>query len=257
MKVNMLRNSDIHKVDLVPDGAQQLSKIEIMKSKEEIPVDEKKVPTAEELEALESQLKEIADKLGISLEDEKEDHEEIKELVEEKVETEEVDKVENVEETEEIKETENTEVKEALAKAASAEAEANKLKAEIAKMNDERQTQEFIAKAKGFENIPGVKAEDLGSVLKSLFSTNPDLYNKVEEILKSANDTIGNSSLFVEKGTAQVSTGDPASKEEAWNMIEKLAESRVTKGISNSTNCIADVLKTPEGEALYAKYKSF
>ena len=273
-KVTMLTNSDIRKVDLVPAGAQQLSKIEIMKSKEVAKMDESMNNlTDKDIEEIQELLDSLKEKLGIK-DDEHEDKDdeisEVKEgsepVYEKKEDTKTDDKPTNDESINTVKEDsedvkmkqeESEEVKEALQKAANLEAENNKLKEEIAKAADEKEKTDFINKASVFKNIPGVNETDLGEVLRNIYKTaGKDTYDKLESILKSANDVIGSGSLFVEKGSSAAGSGDPADVDEAWSMIEALAQSRVQKGISNSTNCIAEALKTPEGERLYNKYKS-
>lgn len=296
-KITMLTNADIRKVDLVPAGAQQLSKITIMKGGETSMSDKVNKLSDKELEDIQNLLDEIKAKLEIVEEDENTKESDTKEekndecvnennqetekanecvkeegVSEDNVETKDTEnkeepkevKEESVKEddTKEVKEgecvnEETPEVKEALKKAADAQAEADRLKDQIAKMEDERVTKEFIQKASELGNIPGISTDELGSVLKSINkSVDADTYKKIEELLKSANDIIGTGSMFIEKGTSAQSTGEPTSADEAWQMIEKLAEQRVTKGLSNTGNCVSDVLDTPEGSALYIKYKS-
>ena len=281
-RVTMLTNADIRKVDLVPAGAQQLSKIAIMKGGETSMSNKVNKLSDKELEEIQSLLDEIKTKLEIIDEDDAKEDKAEDEVNDEGVkeegvnddgvetkDTEKEDKPEEVEDDcakgectkEEVKEecanAQTEEVKEALKKAADAQAEADKLKEQIAKMEDERVTKEFIQKASELGNIPGISTEELGSVLKLINkSVDADTYKKIENLLKSANDTIGSGSLFVEKGTSAQSSGEPTTADEAYRMIEKLAEGRVAKGLSNTGNCIADVLDTAEGSKLYELYKS-
>lgn len=292
-KITMLTNADIRKVDLVPAGAQQLSKISIMKGGQTPMNDKVNKLSDEELNEIQSLLDEIKAKLDIKEDDESENKDDVKDGVEESKDIDKecgVDKVEgecenktdvkdNVEESKDlekkeepevvddkgenktdvkdnVEESKDDEVKEALKKAADAQAENDKLKDQIAKMEDERTTKEFIQKASELGNIPGISTNELGSVLKVINkSVDADTYKKIEALLKSANDTIGSGSLFVEKGTSAQSSGEPTTADEAWQMIEKMAQSRVEKGISNTNNCISDILDTPAGANLYSQYK--
>ena len=293
-KIKQLKNADIHKVDLVPAGAQQLSKITIMKGG---PNMNDKVAKLSDDELLEVQglLDELKAKLGITDEEECEKEEDTKDdnvksegsdncnvpngegnncekeddIKDDNVKSEDTKVTEdtgcekgNCEKEEgtkddNVKSEEDPKVTEALKKAADVEAENTKLKENIAKMEDEKEQKEFIAKASVLKNIPGVNENELVTILRTIYkSVDKDTFNKVESLLKSANDTIGSSSLFVENGSSASSSGEPTTADEAWKMIEKLAESRVAKGISSTANCIADVLDTPEGANLYMKYKA-
>ena len=282
-RVTMLTNADIRKVDLVPAGAQQLSRIEIMKGGQATMNEKIAKLSDEELNEIQSLLDEIKDKLDITDDDtddkektddvETKDYEKVKDAVKDNSENNvtpdgtdsegEHKEVEGEGETKGgvtegyVKPEEPEEVKEALKKAADTQAENDKLKDQIAKMQDEKATKMFISKASELGNIPGISTEDLGNILKVISkSVDTDTYDKIEAVLKSANDAIGTGSMFVEKGTSAQSSGEPTSADEAWHLIEKLAESRVAKGLSNTGNCVSDVLDTPEGARLYLKYKA-
>ena len=263
----MLRNADISKVDLVPEGAQQLSKIEILKSKEAIKMDIAKMDD-KELDEIEAMLNEIKHKLGISdTEDKSEEDVEDKMEKEDKPEGKPEDKPEGKPEDkpedkpegkpEDMESDTDDNVKKALKKAADAEAENSKLKEQIAKMADERENREFIEKAAGMKNIPGMSEAELGNVLKSVYKTaGKETYERLENILKAANEAIGTGSLFVESGTDSNNSAEPQSSDEAWSMLEALAKNRVEKKLSGTSTCMADVLKTDEGAYLYSLYKS-
>lgn len=282
-RVTMLTNADIRKVDLVPAGAQQLSRIEIMKGGQAAMNEKIAKLSDEELNEIQSLLDEIKAKLEITDEDaddkektddvETKDCEKVEDAVKDNSENNvtpddtdsdgEHKKVEGEGETKGgvtegcVTPDEPEEVKEALKKAADTQAENDKLKDQIAKMQDEKVTKMFINKASELGNIPGISTEDLGNILKVISkSVDTDTYDKVEAVLKSANDAIGTGSMFVEKGTSAQGSGEPTSADEAWHLIEKMAESRVAKGLSNTGNCVSDVLDTPEGASLYLKYKA-
>ena len=253
-KVKFLKNACIGKIDLVPAGAQQDSEILITKSKEvnNLNNNVEKEFTPEQIE----EMKDLIHQLKIMLHcDDDETHEnETEENDTEEVEEKEDDKEDT---SEEVKEPYSDEVKAALQKAADLEAENSKLQEEVKKMNDEKTTQQFISKASEMSNIPGMSTDELGKVLKSV-SENCDenTYNNLMSVLKAANEAIGTGSLFVEKGSSSNNSGDPQTADEAYEMLEMLANKRVAKGESTTSNCMADVLKTEEGTRLYNKYLS-
>lgn len=279
-KITMLENAEINKVDLVPAGAQQLSKIELMKSKEGKTVAEvnKQDLTPEELAEVQSLISQLKDKLGIVDEAKAETPEEPKEnKTEEKEDNKDTEKEcgdtekactgpetaaeQTTEKADEPKkeeaDAENEVAKAALKKAADLEAQNNQLKEEIAKMNNEKIEKSFIAKASELKNIPGMETSELGKVLKSVYENcGVDTYNTLEAVLKSANELIGHGSMFVEKGTSSDIAGEPTTADEAYKQLEMLASNRITKGLSGTNNAMADAMKTPEGARLYSLYKS-
>jgi hypothetical protein len=92
---------------------------------------------------------------------------------------------------------------------------------EVAKRErDERETREFVAKAKAFRGLP-VQADEFGSVLKSIKSANPEVYEKLEGVLKSADELIVKGGVFKEIGGSGVRTGSAA------DQIEQFAKAKV------------------------------
>lgn len=83
---------------------------------------------------------------------------------------------------------------------------------------EEKRKQEFVAKAEQFENI-SVDPDEFGVVLKNISETSEDAYNKVMEVLKSADEVVKQGDLFVEKGSSLENT-----KSDSWGKIEKTAE---------------------------------
>lgn len=124
---------------------------------------------------------------------------------------------------------------------------------QVAKMADEKLTTEYVAKASQFDKL-GIKAEEFGTVLKSIASVSPEAYAKVEAVLKAANEAIAKGALFTELGSS--SGGATAvSKDDAWAQITELANARVTKGDDKTlAQAIESVMKTAEGHKLYAIY---
>lgn len=255
-RVKFLKNACIGKIDLVPAGAQQDSEILITKSKEVSNLETKveKEFTPEQIE----EMKGLIHQLKIMLHCDEAENEVKENNTDEIVEAEKSDTEEVKEEVnEEVKEPESDVVKAALQKAADLEAENSKLQEEVKKMNDEKVTQQFISKASEMSNIPGMSTNELGKVLKSVSENcDNDTFNNLMSVLKAANEAIGTGSLFVEKGSFSNNSGDPQTADEAYSMLEMLANQRVTKGESTTSNCMADVLKTEEGTRLYNKYLS-
>lgn len=145
---------------------------------------------------------------------------------------------------------------EAVAKMLKETTEQNRTMAEqIAKMRDEQDTKEFVAKAADLTSNLGVKAEEFGPVLKSINAANPELATKIEAVLKAANEAVAKGDLFKEAGAESGAAPTGISKSDAWAQIETLAEQSVQKGESTSKAAAIDaVLKSADGRRLYAIY---
>ena len=233
-----LKNNNINKVDLVPKGAQQYSKIAITKSfKEEDSMADNKVNkslSAEELDSIEELLGKLKAKLEgtAEVDSEKEDNIEL----EDKGEDAEANVDPNITKSE-LTESEKANIKKMEA-----------LEAKIAKMEDEKITKEFIAKADELEYIPEVTSEELGKVMKSFYLKDPKQYEVLEKVLKACNRLIETSGTFEEYGTSR---GESIiSKEDASVKYEALVDTFVAKGMSRSEAYEA-VNKTAEGIRLY------
>ena len=93
-----------------------------------------------------------------------------------------------------------TAVESMLKKSAEDEKEKEIALAKAAKLEEEKQVQEFMGKAAQFKNLP---IEGLGDMMRQIFVALPDLYPKFEEMLR-ANDTIvAKSAVFGEVGRNQ------------------------------------------------------
>lgn len=119
---------------------------------------------------------------------------------------------------------------------------------EIAKKErEERLTREFVAKAAQFKALP-VKPEEFGPVLKSISEVAPQVYEKVEAVLKAANELVEKSKVFDEIGKG---TGVEKS---AWGKIEAKASELVQKNAGmTKEQAIAQVLR--QNPDLYAEYQ--
>lgn len=130
------------------------------------------------------------------------------------------------------------------------------LTAELKKERDERRSKEFVAKADSLKHYVGDKAA-LAKELQTLSDTSPAAYDimvkNLEAVEKSAE---ANKALFREIGSDQGgSEGDPNSFDAKINAI---AKGIVEKGDGKLTDAQAyeRALSTPEGQQLYAEYKS-
>lgn len=141
---------------------------------------------------------------------------------------------------------------EAVLKSNDTLAEENKaLKERVEKQEDTLRTRDFIAKAEGDYKTLG-SAEEIGTVLKAASRTmSAEDFEKLEGILKSANERIEQGDLFKEQGRSS-GLNDGATTD-AWSQIEKAAGELVQKGEGlTQEQAVTLVLKArPE---LYAAY---
>lgn len=284
-----LKNADICKVDFVPAGAQQHSRISLFKSADTpniiskigeaiakviasfLPIEgvekmEESVieavltpaePTVEavEIEKVEPEPTEV-EKTEPEVEEVKEVEEiKVEEPIEESVkEPKEVEKIEPVViEPEDIMKG----LPEAVIKMLAEKDEQNKqLSEQIAKINDEALTKEYIAKAATITTNIGIPAEELGAVLKSINALSPELASKVENVIKVANETAAKGEIFKELGNEPVANSFAVDSKDAWARIEVLASNLVAKSEDGLTKAMAitKVLESPEGRKLYAVY---
>lgn len=259
MKKTKLKNADIFKVDLVPAGAQQLSSISIMKSKEANTMAKVKKGISE---ASLTKLEQFLAALGEILEDV--DGETDPELlaeegaeVTEKAEGCDPEKKDDNMEPEVVKEGDDGEVAktspEILKKMKDMEESNRALLKKMAELEDEKRTKEYVAKAAGMTSIPGATTEEIANILKSVNASCPDVSEKLETILKSANEALAQGGLFEEYGSN--SDSGVGSADEAWAKLETLMNETVAKGAASRSNAMQEVLKSAEGRRLYERYK--
>lgn len=124
--------------------------------------------------------------------------------------------------------------------------ENEEIKQELRKEKEQKRLSEFISKAEQFDNLP-VNPNEFGKILKNFADSDEEGFQKLMEVLKSADESINQSGLFKERGS---SIGDTAS--DAWGKIEKSAEGLMEeKGLSRE-QAINQVMKNnPE---LYRQY---
>ena len=96
------------------------------------------------------------------------------------------------------------------------------LESKIEKMEEEKRTKQFIAKADGFTHLP--KTEKFYLLLKEMDEKlSPETFEAVEGILKAADAGLKESNLFVEVGSTTAIEGTPEGK------LMAMAKDKVTK----------------------------
>lgn len=120
------------------------------------------------------------------------------------------------------------------------------LEEQIKKAADEAKTKEFIAKAASFDKL-GIKADELGPVLKSIAEVNPEGYAKIESVLKAANEQIAKGALFAEAGI------DGGGESDIVKRVEAQAKEIQKRDGCSIEKARAKVYK--ENPELYAEYQ--
>lgn len=131
------------------------------------------------------------------------------------------------------------------------EAEVKAAHEEVKKLKDAELVKSFVAKAALYDKL-SIKTEEFGLVLKSISETNPDALEKVETVLKAANEAVAKGNLFAETGTSRTkSTGD------AYEAIEVMVASEIAKAEKpmSKEEAMAKVLDSAEGRKLYEDYR--
>lgn len=117
---------------------------------------------------------------------------------------------------------------------------------------DERVLKGFKEQARSFKHL-GADTDELAMVMKSMAETDPRSFEKIEAILKSADEQIRVGSLFGESGSRQSRSGGNAPADK----LDALVDSVVAKSDGKTKEQVYDeVLKTAEGKRLYAEYKA-
>lgn len=119
---------------------------------------------------------------------------------------------------------------------------------EIAKAErEQRLLREYVAKAAEFRAL-GINPEEFGAVLKSLAEKAPEEYQKVEAMLKAADETVSKSALFGEIGR----TGSGAAPTAFGKVEQMAAEIAKSEGITKE-KAITKIMR--EHPDLYAEYR--
>lgn len=123
------------------------------------------------------------------------------------------------------------------------------LEKEIKHERDQRVLKEFQDRTKAFKHL-GANTDELATVLKSLSETDKGSFEKIESILKAADEQIAKGALFGELGSRQ---GNATGK--AAEQLDRLVDSVVQKsdGTKTKEQIYEDVCRTPEGKRLMAQ----
>lgn len=142
---------------------------------------------------------------------------------------------------------------EMIEKADRTAAELTEAREKLAKADDEIRMKEVVAKAEKMAFV--APTDELATVLKAASENlDADTFEKLENILKTANERVEKSNLFSEMGRSSLTGGDAAG--DAWAQIEKAALDMVEKSDSpiDQSAAIDKFLSTPAGAELYSKY---
>lgn len=155
---------------------------------------------------------------------------------------------------------------EAIFKTAVAATEANK---ELVKKNDDLQKQlheerdirvlkGFEERAKGFKHL-GANSQELAVVMKSMAESDPKGFEKIESILKAADEqmrvaAMTGGGLFNELGSRQSGGGVHGPGDKLDALVDQVVQK--SDGAKSREQVYEEVLKTAEGKRLYAEYKS-
>lgn len=110
-----------------------------------------------------------------------------------------------------------------------------------------RRKKEFLEKALELKHVPG-NPEELGSIMMEIEDKSPQLFEKVHALLKTADKTIKEGSIFSVKG------GDGDGPSDAMDEIKKIAK-ELRKNDSGLTEAQAITKAVTENSELYAKHK--
>lgn len=129
--------------------------------------------------------------------------------------------------------------------------ENEQIRKQLIKEKEEKRLKQFISKAEQFENL-AVEPTDFGKILKKVADVDSDGFDKLMEVLKSADENLKQNKLFKEEGSSYSDTGA-----DAWSKIEKSAQSLLEADTSLSRErAINKVLENnPELYNQYLKEK--
>lgn len=119
---------------------------------------------------------------------------------------------------------------------------------------DEQVLKTFVAKSAAFTNL-GIVADEFGPVLKSISEKAPEALERIESVLKAANEAVEKGNLFKEVGSGRAGS-KVLGTNATWAKIQESARNSVAKsGVAMSEEQAVDkFLTTPEGKALYNEY---
>lgn len=131
------------------------------------------------------------------------------------------------------------------------------IKKQLDDERDVRVTKEYVEKASAFTHLP-IQKDEFGLVLKELAVKAPTVYEKVEGVLKQANELIAKSGAFREIG-ATGAGAQPTGGRVTYEMIESAAmQMPIAKeqGMKKEVATTHFITKTAEGRKMYADYRA-
>lgn len=125
--------------------------------------------------------------------------------------------------------------------------ENEQIKKSLHQAREEQRKKEFVAKAEQFQNL-AVDSEEFGEVLKTVADSSEEAFDKVMNVLKSADNILKQNDLFNERGSSLEGQSGGA-----WGKIEKTAQSLMEQDSSLSKEkAINKALK--DNPDLYKEY---
>lgn len=129
----------------------------------------------------------------------------------------------------------------------SLESQNKELESQVKKQADEAATSLYIKKAADFDKL-GIKADEIGPVLKKMAEADPDGYAKLEAVLAAANEQVTKGALFNENG---INGGTTVSSVE--KRVESMAVELMKSGSLTKEQAIAKVYK--DNPDMYKQYR--
>jgi hypothetical protein len=120
------------------------------------------------------------------------------------------------------------------------------------KLMDDGVEKTYVAKAASYDKL-GVNVEEFGKVMKTIAEKAPETIEKIDAVLKAANEAVAKGNLFVETGSSrQGGAGNGTS----WAKIQAAAVASVAKSGEKMTDAqaVTKYLDTAEGKAMYEEY---
>jgi hypothetical protein len=124
------------------------------------------------------------------------------------------------------------------------------LKMKLEAVTKSARRKDFIEKAEGFKNL-GVPTSELADTLLELAEVAPKQAEKIEKMLRAADEQIAKGGLFSEFGSNQSGAGIGS-----WDAIEQAAVGYVAKSgkTMSKPEAIENFLDTGEGKRMYSEY---
>lgn len=250
-KTTKLSNSDIYKIDLVREGAQQDSSIAIVKNKDgDIVEGETYELSGDELKTI----KEASDLITKALDDKTNENENQTTTIKEetKVDTKNTETEVKKGNEEFISKSDYESVVKSLNDKIDAIMKANQ------DLVEKQKDSEFIAKANEIGDVTGIEKDKVAKTLRVINDLCPeDVYNDVESVFR-ANAAVAksNGGIFKNIGSESNKGIENMSVDQAAKRFNELMDEQVAKSSdADAVKIYNDVCKTEEGAALYKVMK--